>query len=502
MRVDPYDPVAFADSLARDRPVTPESSRLGQFCTPVSIARFAASRITRLPHGGTARILDPCAGTGTLAVAAALRLADLGARRIHLTAIEIDLSLEEPLHRSLRAAREHLASRGVDLSLDVRIADAIDVAREDPASLTARFDVVIANPPYGRFPRLAPVPGIPGLDAGCCPNIYAAFVLLGNAALAPGGSFVYIVPRSFASGVYFRTFRERLLEDTRIHSVHLFDRRKLPFGGRGVQQETIILAGTREPASVDSRRGDPVRITASRDDRDVERPRSFGATLGDLLVPHGATFALRLPARTEDLEVLRRVDSWPARLADFGLRVSAGAFNAAAHREHLRDGADGGANIPRIFIHHVHRMEIRWPRPELRKPHYVAAEAPSVVVREDADMVLVRRMSAKEDARRLIAAPWLRGTIGHDRIVVDNALLAVYGDTSPPERSLAVAVAAVYSGNATETWVRALCGTTHVNAADLRAMPLPDRTTFEALAEWIAERPCVPDPEEIDARLP
>ena len=60
--------------------------------------------------------------------------------------------------------------------------------------------------------------------------------------LSEGGKLVYIVPRSFASGPYFRRFREVFFGSVVPTAIHLFESRKDVFRNQTVLQENLIIA--------------------------------------------------------------------------------------------------------------------------------------------------------------------------------------------------------------------------------------------------------------------
>ena len=57
------------------------------------------------------------------------------------------------------------------------------------------------------------------------------------------GQFVFITPRSWTSGLYFKRFRKYLLDNLSIKRMHLFVSREKVFGMESVLQETMILYG-------------------------------------------------------------------------------------------------------------------------------------------------------------------------------------------------------------------------------------------------------------------
>lgn len=75
----------------------------------------------------------------------------------------------------------------------------------------------------------------------CAPNLYFLFWAMGIHNLKDGQELVYIVPRSWTSGAYFRRFREYLFDNCVITDIHLFERRDKVFDGESVLQETMIV---------------------------------------------------------------------------------------------------------------------------------------------------------------------------------------------------------------------------------------------------------------------
>ena len=45
------------------------------------------------------------------------------------------------------------------------------------------------------------------------PNLYFLFAAMGMFNLIPNGELVYIIPRSWTSGAYFKKFRQKFLND-------------------------------------------------------------------------------------------------------------------------------------------------------------------------------------------------------------------------------------------------------------------------------------------------
>ncbi len=97
--------------------------------------------------------------------------------------------------------------------------------------------------------------------------------------------------------------------------------------------------------------------------------------------------------------------------------------------------------------------------------------------------VLLRRFSAKEEARRLVAAPYLRGQLPGSHLGLENHLNYVYAVEGEMQPEQAVGLAALLSSSLLDHYIRIQNGHTQVNASELRALPLPDWPQLTALGE-------------------
>ena len=117
-------------------------AELGQFFTPVAVARIMAD-LVRLPESGMFRVLDPGAGSGVLTAAVVDRLRrerpDL---QVVLTAVEADRTLWPVLADTL-----------ADCEMEARVVTALVKGDFVDWALRTdeRFDLVIQNPPYRKI---------------------------------------------------------------------------------------------------------------------------------------------------------------------------------------------------------------------------------------------------------------------------------------------------------------------------------------------------------------
>ena len=411
-------PTAYADRIGEwcirqksDR----ERKDHGLFLTPAPVAEFMAGRITSEAH--ETRVLDPAAGVGILCCAAVQALASRRPKPgvVELVAYEIDEDLLAPL----RAVLDHLADwcrtrHGVTVSVHIEAADFI---MANPGALrprglfprrteTENFDVVIANPPYFKIGKDDPRAAAASEVVHGQPNIYALFMAVGASLLRQRGDFVFITPRSFASGPYFRQFRTVFFDMIRPTGVHVFGSRRDAFRRDAVLQENVIVSGVRQDRWHGNRGTMPLAISSSFGVDDIHKPSVREVSAEKVLDLASVDKVLRLPVCDDDEEALALVDSWPSSLAEQGLSISTGPVVPFRATELIAgEGNVPASHVPLLWMNHVRAMKATWPL-DRHKPEYIARTAKALLV-PSSNYVLIRRFSAKEEPRRLTAAPYI-----------------------------------------------------------------------------------------------
>jgi adenine-specific DNA-methyltransferase len=434
----------------------------GQFFTRPRIAAFMVS-LFRAPRRDPVRVLDAGAGAGVLGLAAAEHLITAHGRRVHLTAVELEPGALRVLRRAAAAARRRL---GADrLTVEIVAADFLTLGGSG-----ADFDYAIANPPYFKLsPKHA--------RGGDAPNAYARFMEVAAGLLRANGELCFIVPRSFAAGTYFRGFRRRFHRQMRLDRVHVFTSRTEAFRRDGVLQENVIVLYRRSRAATPT-----VRVSASAGERDLGacRGRSFPrARVHDPDAPDGVLF---LPTTAGDLRVMDTFAGWRDSLQRYGLAVSTGPVVPFRAEAYLRTSASS-ATVPLLWLQHVRPGRVLWPLGAgFRKPEHIATAAPAKLLVPNRTYVLLRRFSAQEDQRRLVAAPYLRDALPGAVLGLENHLNFIHGKDGELAPRLAVALATLLNSSLFDAYVRLSNGNTQVSAAELRALPLPPPRRLAALS--------------------
>lgn len=472
-------PVSYADRLGAwyaGRIDDAHRRTHGHYLTPPAIAEFMG-RLCANGDQPAVRLLDPAAGTGTLAIAAcqALAASERPPDRIEVVAYEVDAGLVPLLEASFAHLSDWLRTRGI--GLDLRL-EHRDFVLANAGALEGglfpcedRFDAVICNPPYFKISKSDP-------RAQAClavvhgqPNVYGLFMAIGAALLREGGRFVYITPRSYASGPYFQRFRQWFFERIRPTELHVFESRTEAFDD--VLQETVVTAGQR------SGRGpgpsaSTVRLSVSAGAADIGQRQYRELAMDDVLRSDCAQRGLYLPATEEHDRVRALVADWKGSLRGFGWDVSTGPVVAFRAKDFLREQA-GVRHAPLLWLQHVRPMQVRWPL-ETRKAQFIHdGPASASLLLPNRNYVVLRRFSAKEERRRLTAAPCLAEFFkGHGRIGLENHLNYIHRPGGGQlAREEAYGLAALLNSRLMDIWFRIGSGNTQVSATELRAMPLP-----------------------------
>ncbi|KIG13083.1 Modification methylase PstI [Enhygromyxa salina] len=440
----------------------------GQFFSPAALGVFMASLVELDPHDGEVlRILDPGAGTGVMGLSLATRVLEQHpGRRVELVAVESEPTARAQLERSLALAGELLGSR---FSSKVLNEDVLEL-QDRPVG---RFHVAIGNPPYYKLPPSDP-------RGGDAPNIYARFMEVASALLHPGGALCFVVPRSFASGWYFRRFRARFHQKMQLRRVHVFDSRADAFRGDAVLQENIVVVYANHAAARPE-----VTISRSRGLRDLAALTCLRAPARDVIGERDDA-VVSLPTSPDELELLQAVRGWPNVLADLGLQVSTGPIVPFRSTQHLRR-ARGRTTVPLLWLQHVSANGVTWPLGrQFRKHEHVCRSIGPARLLPNQNYVLLRRFSAKEDAHRITAAAHLASELECPVFGLENHVNFVHRPGGMTEHEV-IGLAALLGSKTIDAYFRISSGNTQVSAAELRSLPLPGLPVIEAIAQAVAQ---------------
>jgi adenine-specific DNA-methyltransferase len=473
-------------------------AEFSQFFTPWPLARLMAGMFEQ--WDGPLHLLDAGAGSGALSAAWVEQLCKHSSRvgSAMITAFELDSALIPSLEATLLECEKACANRDIVLTWSVRnedfIAAAVRSIQTDCFTTTFGFpNTAILNPPYRKISSSSETRRLlrsVGIEAT---NLYAAFVSLVLHVLAPQSEVVAITPRSFCNGPYFRPFRKQLLRDSALRRIHLFERRDLAFSEDDVLQENLIIH-----ALTDSTSGS-VTVTQGGELEGVAQVTRI-APFHEIVHPEDPDFFIHIAPEHDAHALAKRIVGLGATLKTLGIEVSTGRVVDFRARELVRTNPETNT-VPLIYPQHLKRGFVDWPRTNTRKPNalYLGEKAADLVVPNET-YVLVKRFSAKEETRRIVAAVYAPELLPPmSSLGIENHLNYFHANGRGLASLLARGLMVFLNSSMVDSYFRQFSGHTQVNATDLRRLIYPSRAILEELGASIQN--VLPEQSELDTLL-
>ena len=465
----------------------------GQFLTPSAIARFmgnmAKSNKTHVS------ILDPGCGTGILscAIIESLVSTNRELQSIHLDIYEIDKEILSFTTCVLDYLNDWLSKKGISFQYNLIKEDFIlknSIVFENETSLfddqkTSEYDFIISNPPYFKLNKNDIRAKVAESMTSGQPNIYALFMAVASKMLTQNGQLIFITPRSYASGSYFKSFREFFFGNVMINQIHLFDSRKDAFNRDNVLQETLILKATkRDNIDTDS----IVTISSAIGIKDISNPRVKMYPQDQILNLNSKEKILHVPINDEEEDIIDLFRSWDGSLNKYNIQISTGPVVAFRATEYVKEVYENGTVLlaPLIWLHNVNKMRITWPISKPNKGQYIqiCPGSQSLLLRNK-NYILLRRFSAKDDKSRLIASPYYAKTQDAEFIGIENKVNYIYRPKGELEQNEVIGLAAVLNSKLFDNYFRIFNGNVNVSATELREMPLPQLNLIKQIGDQL-----------------
>ena len=457
-----------------------ERSTFGAFYTPPALA----NRLLKLAEEqgidwSTAKVLDPASGGSAFLLPVVERMiAALGVaepvfalRQIgsRVCGIELDPYAAGFGQNAIELLLADVTSAaGTPAPVIVRVADTLEM----PVSV--KYDLVIGNPPYGRVKLTAEqrVRYARGLYGHA--NLFGVFTDIAIRWTRRGGTIALLTPTSFLSGHYYSALRTLIAAEAPPQAIDFVQARSGVF--EDVLQETLLAAYRR------GAKAGRVQVHYVELSSDSETRVTRNGTIGLPAQRSQPWLAPREPAHSPLIAV---AELMPCRLADWGYSVSTGPLVWNRFRKQLRQSQTRGA-YPLIWAEAVTadgRFAFRADRRD-HAPFFKPGPGDAWLL-VDRPCVLVQRTTAKEQARRLIAAALPAAFIAaHGGVVVENHLNMVRADGAA--RVTAATVAVVLNSEVVDRLFRCINGSVAVSAFELEAIPLPAPDAMRAIEALVA----------------
>lgn len=466
----------------------------GQFFTPTKVALYMASLFS-MDAGNSIHLLDPGAGTGILTAAFCEHLLLHIETNTNLTidVYENDPSLLPLLKSVLSSCKQRLEQKGHIVNYFIYEQDFILHNKAffrrrsslDSVDESLLYDFIISNPPYYKINKDSPHSAAMLELISGQPNIYALFMALSAAMLKTGGEMVFITPRSFCSGLYYKKFREWFLSKVKIDLIHIFESRKEVFYKDKVLQENIIVKAT-----APKREGKYAIDIAVCNDINFYDMRSLKVTSADVLFHKNGDIFIRIPISEADIKIQHIIDRWANTLNGLGLEISTGPVVAFRNKEYLLlELSDPEKEVPLLWMHNMQATEVIWPAKKNTKPTAIrVCPETKPVLLPVKNYVLIKRFSSKEQKRRLYASVLKKADFPYKMVGIENHVNYVYRPKAELTEYEALGIQALLNTALIDRYFRTLNGNTQVNAIDIRCLPLPDVKDIVKIGELLSRK--------------
>ena len=469
-------------------------SELGQFMTPPATAHLMSSMFAaNCEH---LSLLDAGAGVGSLTAAFVSEVCERPRKpsSIHVTAYELDRSLAEYLSNTLHQCKVTCQSSGVEFDSKLIRSDFIEDGAQDLRhemfTPVKRFKCAILNPPYKKINSDSETRSALREIGVETSNLYTGFLAIVLRLLDEGGELVAITPRSFCNGPYFKPFRKLLLETLSVRRIHVFDSRQVAFREDDVLQENVIFYGVKS-GRVDGK----VTISSNTGPED-EFLTMREIAYEQVVRPGDPEYFIHIVPDELGASVAEKIGRLTWTLKEHDLEVSTGRVVDFRATQFLRAYAESDT-VPLIYPRNFENGFVEWPKPGGKKPQAmrVLPGAEHLLVPKGA-YVLVRRFSAKEEKRRVVAAVYDPARIGADQVGFENHLNYFHRKGEGLPLGLAKGIGTFLNSTLVDLYFRQFNGHTQVNATDLRNMRYPTLSQLEALGSLVGDE--FPGQEVID----
>ena len=334
-----------------------------------------------------------------------------------------------------------------------------------------RFDLVVGNPPFGRVRLLPEQRERFARSLYGHANLYGVFTDLAIRHARRGGLVSFLTPSSFLAGEYFKSLRGLLGREAPPLELDFVAPRKGVF--EDVLQETVLSTYRKGGRRVNTR----VNFIHPQPRRAIQPEPA-----GHFTLPRDPGAAWLLARHKDEAQLVKRLRVMPERLADWGYKISTGPLVWNRFKTQLSDTQDKNT-VPLIWAECVTstgRFVFRWEKKN-HKPFFRIEERDAwLLVRTSC--VLLQRTTAKEQARRLIAAEMPATFMAkHGAVTVENHLNMLIPITQKPVIPPSL-LSAFLNSAAADRAFRCISGSVAVSAYELESLPLPSATALKRRA--------------------
>lgn len=430
----------------------------GQFFTPVLVAEFMALRAAYATQHLS--ILEPGAGNGLL-TASIIKycIENELCTSFSVKFVENDTEVIELLKSSITVITNYVTTNNGNINISLSTENYI------MDSVGEKYDIVICNPPYKKIRKDSIESQSMENYVYGQPNLYGLFMCQAIKHLKENGRFVFITPRSWTSGCYYKLVRKYILKNLNITDLLLFENRNNVFEDEDVLQETLITVGIKEKQQSQF-------IYLYNADSSLHLIPMQIEVPAHLIKDIGSDSYLLLPKNETDLQVINRMTNIPDTFESLGYCFKTGPVVEFRNRDAISVVARDGY-IPMYRSNSIVNGQCVFPA-ETEKAQYLNLSKKQLLIANE-NTVFLRRLSAKEENRRLQSCIYYQ-TGDNEYISVENHVnYLVRADGTALSEEEVEWINELLMSEDYDIYYRIINGSTQVNAGELNKLPLQRR---------------------------
>lgn len=455
----------------------------GLFYTPPVLAAHLVDRATEeLVDWSTARVLEPACGGGVLLTAAAERIIEATWAETGDAAAVLQSISGRLIGYDLDPMGAWLAQVGVDQLLlpfttETNSKPPALVYQSDMLSLhgSQDFDLVITNPPFRKITLTTDMRQRFARSVHGHANLYSLFFDQCLEFISETGTIVGLSPAGYLAGTYFKHLRETLRRQSHPRCIELISNRSGVF--EGVTQE-LAVSVFRKPSSTTT----TVRRLDLSSDGEISKTE-----LGNHRLPSSLTAPWILPRTMKQRELLRTARRMRSTLTDWGYTVSTGPVIWNRHASKLRCEPSAHTR-PLIWAEAINENGVfKWQATRKRNPKWICATELDGAFLQSEPVVLLKRTTSSDQARRLYACVLPDTFIAeHGPVLIENHVQVLKPAAAQPQVPLETVTAFLNSCVANELF-RCVSGSANVSVEELLALPLPDPQDLNGITKMVSQ---------------
>lgn len=400
-------------------------------------------------------ILEPGAGNGALTAALIIKLISNGCKRIKCILVENDSAVLSLLTQNIQLIKNYAKKNNVAISIKLEtdnyiLNDSIE-----------KVDIVIMNPPYKKIRKDSAESQKMVKYVHGQPNLYSLFMIKSLNLLNENGEFVFIVPRSWTSGDYYKIARDYILETTDIQNICIFNERDNSFSSEEVLQETMIFSGKKN-----TKQSSNITIIVSDDDSftNIRKYKINNKHVKSI----GINNYLLIPSNETEISVLKKFSQTKKSFKDMGFEFKTGPVVEFRNKDFISINKINNS-VPMFRTANIVQGRIIFPVLN-NKAQYILLKANNLLI-QNTDTIFVRRLSSKEERRRLQCCIYNK-IEGTDYISLENHVnYLTKTDKTSLTKSEINYIFKLLMSDEYDAYFRLLNGNTQVNAKELNALP-------------------------------